>query len=48
MTGQKLKATKFTISHSAKPVTYDSENFIERNADAMSVSLNQLLIDETG
>ena len=48
LTGQKLKATKFTISHSAKPVTYDSENFIERNADAMSVSLNQLLSEETG
>ena len=25
--------TKFTINHSAKPVTYDSKYFIERNAD---------------
>lgn len=31
--------TKFTIFHSAKDVTYDSRNFIERNADSISASL---------
>lgn len=40
-------STKFTISHSAKDVIYDSKNFIERNADSMSGSLSKLLIEKS-
>ena len=39
-------STKFLISHSAKDVTYDSKNFIERNSDSMSESLNKLLLEK--
>lgn len=35
--------SKFIICHSAKDVTYESEKFIERNADSMSGSLVNLL-----
>ena len=44
---QKKNTTKFTICHSAKDVIYDAKNFIERNADAMSPSLNKLLLENT-
>ena len=40
-------STKFTISHSAKDVIYDSKNFIERNADSMSGSLSKLLLEKS-
>jgi myosin heavy subunit len=40
-------STKFTVSHSAKDVIYDSKNFIERNADSMSGSLSKLLIEKS-
>lgn len=42
---KKGKATKFTICHSAKNVIYDATNFIDRNADSMSATLNKFLID---
>ena len=40
--------TIFVISHSAKDVTYDCMNFIERNADKISKSLEECLIKKTG
>lgn len=40
-------STKFLISHSAKDVIYDSKNFIERNSDSMSESLNKLLLEKS-
>ena len=40
-------STKFTICHSAKDVIYDSKNFIDRNSDSMSGSLNKLLLEKT-
>jgi len=43
----KNMSTKFLISHSAKDVIYDSKNFIERNSDSMSDSLNQLLLNKS-
>jgi myosin heavy subunit len=36
----KKLTTKFTIRHSAKEVIYDCKNFIERNSDYISKSLN--------
>ena len=39
-------STKFLLSHSAKDVTYDSKNFIDRNADSMSPSLNEFLLKQ--
>ena len=36
-------STKFTLSHSAKDVIYETRNFIDRNADCMSPSLNEFL-----
>lgn len=36
-------STKFKISHSAKDVVYDCANFIERNSDSMSTSLDELI-----
>jgi len=44
---KKKNTIKFTICHSAKDVVYDSKNFIERNADMMSPSLNKLLLEGT-
>jgi len=37
--------TKFTISHSAKDVTYNASNFIERNTDSMSQSLVKFMLE---
>ena len=34
---------KFTISHSAKDVKYDTFNFIESNSDSLSASLSNYL-----
>jgi len=39
-------AIRFIIKHSAKDVTYDAKNFIERNSDSMSGSLNTLLLEK--
>jgi len=37
---------KFTLSHSAKDVTYDAKNFIERNTDSMSASLVKFVLEQ--
>ena len=39
-------STKFILHHSAKDVLYESKNFIDRNTDSMSPSLNQFLLDK--
>ena len=43
----KKMTTKFTIKHSAKDVTYDCKNFIERNADYISKSLSQVILEKS-
>lgn len=34
---------RFKVLHSAKTVTYTADNFIEKNADSMSPSLDEFL-----
>jgi len=41
--GKKGRATTFTICHSAKNVVYDTANFIDRNADSMSITMNEFM-----
>lgn len=45
---KKRGASCFHISHSAKSVRYDCKNFIERNADKISASLESVLKNKTG